>query len=614
MSFELRDDDLQRLKEILQSKNINISSRNIRQKVERIAGSQSIFTIDRQQALFVQLLHGYEKSHHKKFIIIEELNEEEIPAVVILGVAASDWPGMSNAILGIIHHKEGNVNFVKGVTVHYNEKRVGVVILCFVLDTREKFQQYKLEKHDIIDKISEASHGSRGKTQFLEDETVKFEIYNKIIKRFMETYANTDFIRLIEESGEIQKYISSRSREYLEERDIKELANLIVNNYIYQNQIRSGEADEVIKIRNMQSAKGELTGITFVCREGWISIEDFLMTLNHIVPDHIIKHHKSFVTVDGILVYRIEIVDRNDKPLNAGIIKNIERSMEKLVFIAHSNKYAKLKAIGGFEHYARAIIPFLVEEFKKTKLSQAFFDVARRSDFFNEIKLVLVSGKSKKKRIYDLSSKVCMIPGVTILSVIPPKCYGNVEVNMIKLKVNLSEFDSIKELYKAMRGLIRKIYGEMRDFDEGFRDMYINRLNQLLENLTTVNTTLIREIFFNIDELYRLEMPMPLMESLVKLCSKTVENTRDKDQEKVIFRYKNELDFRKTLVVVSYEMQRRLMSTLIKELKEVDLYFTKIEWNQRSYLLMVLSLDKKPLNNETIKRLKNSTRQFDHKN
>jgi hypothetical protein len=563
------------------------------------------------------MLHNYERSKKKEIILLEELNNEDgkvrIPAVIVLGIAAKDWPGMSNAVLSIVHHEEHNVSFMKGFTVKYEHEKVAVMLLCFLLNSVEEYDLFfQKKKHkEMLKKIRGAAQGTRGKYQFLEDEAIKFEIYNNIVKRFMEMYSNSSLIKIIEESGEILKFISSRSREYLEERNIKTLANLIINHYIYQNMIRSGVVEEVIKIKNFKTKPGkELTGISFVCMEGWFSIEDFLMTLNHIVPDHIIKHHKSFVTVDRVLVYRIEIVDRYEKPLNVGIIKTIEKSLEKLVTVAHGKKFAAMKAIGGFEHYARAIIPFLTQELIKTGITQVFIDVVRRTQFLINIKLVVVSFKSRKKRIHQMSSKVCLIPGVTITSVIPTKCHGDKEVNIMRLKVNLSEFSSVKEIYSSIKNIIKRVYGDIRDFDEGFRDIYINLLNRLLEELKSVNPSLIREIFFNIDELYRIEMSVQLMKELITLCSETVEKTKKHPSEKVIFKYKNLKSEHRTIVVVSYEMQKRLMSKLIKELEGVELYFTKIEWNQRSYLIMVLSEDKEVVDKEFIERIRECVNLF----
>ncbi len=592
MVFRLKDEDVARLKELLKNKHIKISGKDITDKLTQIVSSQEVFPMENQQALLVQLLHSFEKSRRKEVIVIEELGEGTFPVTVVLGVAAEDWPGMSNAILGIVHHKERNVSFMKGFTVELAKGKVGIVILCFQLGTPEEYDDFDGEKKQMLGKIREASHGSSGKCAFLEDEAAKFDIYNDILKRFMSLYSNSSLIKIIEESGEILKFISSRSREYLEARDVKHLAELIINHYIYQNMIRSGVAEEIIKIKNFKTKTRELTGISFLCREGWFSVEDFLMTLNHIVPDHIIKHHKSFVTMDSVLVYRLEIVDRYEKPLNSSVIKSIEKSMEKMVTIAHGKKFSKLKAIGGFEHYARAIIPFLTQELQKTKSTQVFIDVARRSEFLIHIKLVIVGFKTgRKKRIHELSSKVCLIPGVSIGSAIPTKVHGRVEINILKLKISLSEFSSIKEIYRSLKSTIKRIYGDFRDFDEGFRDIYISRLNRLLDKMKSTNAALIREIFFSIDELYKIEVSIHLLSELIRLCAKAVEKSKEKPDAGIIFKYKRLPEEKRTIVVVAFEMQKRLMSKLLKELKDVDVYFTRIEWNQRSYLLMVLSKD-----------------------
>ncbi|MCP4157572.1 MAG: hypothetical protein GY757_58215 [bacterium] len=612
MDFDnLKAEDVALFKQKLKSKNIKISQKDLRHKLDTIIASQEAFPPYKQYALMVQLLHMYKKTKKKEVIILEAIESDNTPPPIVLGIAAQDWPGMSNAVLGIIHHKERNVSFMAGFTIEFDDEQIAMLMLTFQLDTSEDCETFFSEKKEMLMKIREAVQGSSGKYQFLEDEAVKFEIYNDVVKRFMELYSSSHLIEIIEESGEILKFISSRSREYLEERLVKDLAQLIINNYIYQNMIRSGVSEEIIRIRNLKIKSGkELTGITFVCREGAFSIEDFLMTLNHIVPDHIIKHHKSYVAIDGILVYRIEIVDKYDNPLNARLIKTVEKSMEKLMAASHSNKMSKLKAIGGFEHYARAIIPFLIEELKKTKLTQAFIDVARKTQFSINIKLALVSFQSRKKRIYDLSSKVCMIPGVSIYSVIPTKYHGKVEINILQLKVNLSEFNSIKDVYSSLKNILKKVYGDIRDFDEGFRDIYINILNRLLEEMGANNPALIREIFFNIDELYRIEIPFPLMKELIELCALTIDETTEKPEARIVVKHKTMPDLNSTIVVLSYEKQRRLISNLIKELKDVELYFTQIEWNQRSYMLMVLSKAHEALDEGFVSKLMASISRF----
>ncbi len=597
----LTDDEVVELKNLLRKKHIKIPKRRIKSHWDKIANAHKRFPIPQQRALLLQLLDNYDTTQKKVVILLEELGGNGVPASFFLGALAEDWPGMSNSILGIVHHKKRNVIFMKGFTLDYEEKTLGMVILVFQLKTRKEYEAFLQEKKEIIGEIRDAAQGSTGKYHLLDDEAVKFEIYDKIMRKIKELYHNPELVEVVEESGEVLKFVSSRSREYLEERKIKDLAQLILNNYIYQNEIRSGESEEVVKIKNFGTKTEELTGISFVCRENLFSIEDFLKTLNHIVPDHIIRHHKSYSTKDGILVYRIEIVDRNGKPLDTKLIKSIEASMDKLISISCNQKFTKLKSVGGIEHYARAILPFLTEELKTTKLTQVFINVDKKTEFSIDIRLIIVSFKSKKKRMHALISRLSLVPGIYITSSIPPKIRSNrIEINILQLIVNLSEFTSIKEIYETIKTIVRKLYGDIRDFDEGFRDIYIKILNQLLEKLKTVNSGLIKEIFFNIDELYRVEISPNLMLELIRLCADAVDESEDISTDKIIYKYKHVPDSHRTVLIISYINHKRLLSRLVQKLVDVDLYFTKIDWDQRSYLIMILSHNNHELNDDSI--------------
>ncbi|MCP5046294.1 MAG: hypothetical protein GY940_03925 [bacterium] len=602
--IEFTKEEFQEVKDLLRQKHFKISGRKIKEQLGKIINSQHVFPRSEQRGLLIQLLDKYERTKKKEVIVLEESNDPEHGTLFVLGVLAEDWPGMSNSILGIVHHKRRNVRYIKGFTLELETRTLGVVILTFQLKSPEEYNSFIDETKNLIREIKDASRGSTNKYMLLDDEAVKFDIYNRIIKKVREQYHSPELIKIIEESGEILKFVSSRSREYLEDRKIKDLSDLILNNYIYQNLVKVGSSQEIVKIKNFKTKSEDLTGITFVCKEHLFSIEDFLKTLNHLVPNHIIKHHKSYVTSDGILIYRIEILDRVAKPLDSGSIKSIETSLHKLISIACSKKFSKVKSVGGFEHYARAIIPFLSEELKKTKLTQVFININSKTEFLINIKLIIVSFKSRKKRVYSLLSKLSTIPGIDIQSSIPPKIHGNkIEISILKLKVSLTEFPDIRTIYTSIKDTVIKLYGEIRDFDQGFRDIYIRILNQLLDNLKTVDATLIREIFFNIDELYKIEIPPNVLLELIRTCSDAVEESHTLPGEKLLVKYKQLPQSHRTVLVVSYCQQKRLLSRLVQKLSNVDLYFTQIEWNQRSYLIMILCKDNDVLDEKTMEAL-----------
>lgn len=607
MELNLSDDELAELKNLLKQKQGKISTQRIKSQWSKIANSHQVFPVKQQRVLLLQLLDNYATTKKKVVIFMEKMedsSEHQLPVTYVLGTLAEDWPGMSNSLLGIIHQKHHNVLFIKGFTLEYEEKTLGVVLLCFRISTPEEYDLFVKQKKELLTEIKDAAQGSTGKYILLTDEAVKYDIYNKILKKIKELYHSSGLVKVIEESDEVLKFISSHSREYMEERDVKDLAHLILDNYVYQNMIRSGATEEVIKIKNFKTKFEELTGITFVCKEDLFSIEDFLKTLDHIVPGHIIRHHKSFVTRDGILVYRIEIVDHYEKPLDNKLIRSIELSMEKSIAIACNKKFTKLKSVGGFEHYARAIIPFLIEELKRTKLSQVFIHVEAKTEFLIDVKLVIVANKSRKKRNVALISRLSMVPGIEINSFIPPKLHGNkVEITILKLRINLSEFNSIREIYNSIKTNIKNLYGDIRDFDEGFRDIYIRILNQLLENLPAVDATLVREIYFNIDELCRIETSLPVLTELIRLCNHTIEISQAVPPEKNVYKYIHTSSPSRTILVISHPSQRRLINRIITRLKNIDLYFTKIEWDQRFYLLMIMSKNNNALTDNFIEEM-----------
>ena len=188
-------------------------------------------------------------------------------------------------------------------------------------------------------------------------------------------------------------------------------------------------------------------------------MENFLKTLDFIVPGHIIKHHKSFVSREKILVYRIEIVDSHIQPLNPDAIKSIEISLAKLISTSVNEVFCQIKSVGGYEHYARAIIPFLMEELKITGISQVFMSVEKKTEFMMQLKLIIVSLPGKKANLNKLIGSLENHQGIEILSVIPPRLYQKqIEVNIMNLKINLAEFISIAAIFQTIKNILKSLY------------------------------------------------------------------------------------------------------------------------------------------------------------
>ena len=594
----------------MSGKKLYIPRKKISESLAMIRSSQEIFPQPQQQALLVQLLHIYENSKKKVVIQLEELGEKKLPLTVVMGVLAEDWTGMANSILGIIHQKHGNVLFIKGFTLTFQARKLGIVILSFLIRTPEEYGRFLKDKSILLTALKEASQGTLGKTLLLEDETIKFEIYNQTIKTIKKMYREPDIDEIIGENGETLKFFSSRSREYLQERKLSDLAGLVIDNYRFQKLVRDGLADKKIKIKNFETLDEKLTGITFVCWEENFSVENFLKTLDFIVPGHIIKHHKSFVSTEKILVYRIEIVDSHDQPLNPDAIKSIESSLEKLISTSVDEKFSQIKSVGGYEHYARAIIPFLMEELKVTGISQVFLSVEKKTEFMMQLKLILVSRQSKRNSLNKLIRMLECRKGIEILSVTPPRLYQKqTEVNILNLKITLAEFVSIAAIFQNIKNILKNLYGQVRDFDEGLRDSDMRSLMELTAEVRTLDPLLIKEIYYNFDEIYRLETAPKVMAEIMKVVYATIKAAKKEEMDRVIVKYKNirhpfKNEFIKTIFVISYVKEKKILSKFINYMRDIEVYFTRIEWEQRFYLILILKKENLALPADEIQRIK----------
>jgi len=604
-------DKFSEIKAILAGKKLHISKNEIAKNLAMIDRSQEIFPQARQQALLVQLLHTYENSKKKVVVQMEELGERKLPLTVVMGVLAEDWTGMANSILGIVHQKHGNVLFMKGFTLTFEDRTLGIVLLSFLIQTPEGYGRFLKDKNNLLAALKDASQGTLGKTLLLEDETIKFEIYNQVIKTIKKMYRGPDIDDIIGENGETLKFFSSRSREYLQERKLSDLAGLVIDNYRFQKQVREGRADKKIKIKNFETLDERLTGITFVCWEENFSVESFLKTLDFIVPGHIIKHHKSFVSAEKLLVYRIEIVDRQGLPLDPETIKSIESSLEKMISTAADEQFSQIKSVGGYEHYARAIIPFLMSELKATGISQAFMSVEKKTEFMMQLKLIVVTQQNKKNNLNQLIRLLEGNRGIEILSVIPPRLYQKqTEVNIMNLKITLSEFVSIAAIFQTIKNKLKHLYGQVRDFDEGLRDSDMRSLLELMGEARSLNPLLIKEIYYNLDEIYRLETPPKVLAEIVKLVCSTIKAAKKEEMDRVVVKYQNirhamRNEFIKTIFVVSYAREKKILSRFIDNLRDIEVYFTRIEWEQRFYLILIFKKGNQALPDEEIAKIKN---------
>lgn len=591
MVHDISNSEIQTMQGLLKDKGLDVEPRRIEQTLAVVNESQTVFPFVFQRALLVELLLTHQNSGQKEVTILEQYRHDDSSYTMMLGALAVDWPGMANSILGIIHHHSQNVLFVKGFTISLHDRQIGVVILAFKLPDETAYKRFYSKKDDLMRRIRDATVGSISKELLLDDETVKFEIYSDLVKWFAKHDSAGDEKMRLREEEEALKFISSRSREYLEERKITDLAQQIRDNCRFVDRIRTGKSTEIIHIKNIRTKYENLTGITFVCREILISIDDFLKALNYILPECVIKYHKSFVTEDSIFVYRLEITNRYGKPLAVPVIKKVSAQLKKMITATYNRGIHQVKAVGGFEHFARAIIPFLMNEFKTTGMTQLFFNSEKRTEFSIDVKMILVTEPDTELRLFEMVKRISRIRGLDIKSMIPPKRYGeNLEVDIIKFSANLAEFQSIRYIFEAVKSEVSDLLKKpVRDFDEGIREIDIRVLNELQLTLADMDGALIREIFFNLDEMFRIEAPIDLLRALVQTCSMALATSRRHDNQALLIMHRTLAPLHKTIFVIVFDREDDLLEGVLEKVDGLYVKLTRFDWHPMAVFVLILS-------------------------
>jgi hypothetical protein len=227
-----------------------------------------------------------------------------------------------------------------------------------------------------------------------------------------------------------------------------------------------------------------------------------------------------------------------------------------------------------------------------------------------QLKLILVSRQSKSNSQNKLIRLLECRKGFEILSVTPPRLYQKqTEVNILNLKITLADFVSIAAIFQTIKNILKSLYGLVRDFDEGLRDSDMRSLMDLTAEVRSLNPLLIKEIYYNFDEIYRLETAPKVMAEIMKLVCATIKAAKKEEMDRVIVKYKNirhpfKNEFIKTIFVISYVKEKKILSKFFNYLRDIEVYFTRIEWEQRFYLILIFKKDNLALPVDEIKRIK----------
>jgi len=595
---------------------IELSPDAIKQHEKRMEEAQQYFPIAAQKALAIKLLTDWESKKSRKIITActEVCYIQGGPCVTSFGILSQDWPGLSNACLGVVHEMGYNIYFMKGFSVDYQDASLGIVIIGIRTDDEAIYQALLAQTEKIESKLKQAAVGDSGKTYLLNEEMRKLEIYSRVITEIQRIYFGDDLEEIIGLNGEAVKYFAARSRDYIENRRLEDIARQIILNYTLIKKAHESGNPIQLDISNFETkTEGIFTGVTVAGQASMLNLEDCLKTIELTVPNYLLKHNREFTTGDAISLYRIEFVDSQGNPLCVADQKRLKKAFNSLVLNKRRDRAQWIESIGGFEQYARAIIPLLVKEAQHSEITQVYHSVVNATDLFIDFK-VIVAVPGEKGTRKDLSSKTISaietVPGLQVLSVKPPKTFGSTRMFIVDIRASLTVMSDPETVYQVLRETLKEALGQYRDFDEGMRTMDAGKSKAIRQQLGDIDKGLLRELYYSIEDFYRVTAPMHEIVAHIRIARDMISQIKEADPSVIILHemlgnhaQSGKFLPRALLVAIAYPSERTLLSTILNIFEAYDVTMSRLERVGKDILLCRITRKEKAPAEDDIRTL-----------
>jgi hypothetical protein len=568
-----------------------------------------------ENALLVCLLYEWEKSAEKTVVCKFGLAEEAgFPSVLLFGIMSIDWPGMSDSCVGIFHERKWNISFIKGTVIPHGQEMLGVVLVGVPVESAERLSQLKRESGSIIRGLKKVARGDRAKAWLIAREAERYETYMNTIRMIQKICRGDSLEELIGESGEAVKFFASRPVAYIHERRPADLARQIVKNHEMLKKIRESGGMGQVSVRNIRTSEAHLTGISIAGYEQDFTLDDCLRALNHVVPGFQIMFNKEFRTTEGIIVYRIEIVDREGNAFGANDVRRISGALRELTRGRRFERTMWIEKFGGVEGYARALIPYLAREQKSSETTQVYITLGQTIELFAEFKILVVSGMDERRLERSglkLLDRLDSAKGLSLVSYKASRGPHNTAVRVVDLRADLAYLGGPGNALSRIRTILGEVVGEFRDFDEGGRTEETGKIEKLLTKLEGLDYLTVREIYFHLDDFYRLGADADeLAENIETVMSVLDEFKKAKKKQPIVVGRNISSQSRKgksvalaTVVAVVDRIDGKPIRRWLEPLRGYDVTVSKIEKGKAAILHFRISEGGRPLPESELRRV-----------
>jgi len=372
-------------------------------------------------------------------------------------------------------------------------------------------------------------------------------------------------------------------------------------------------------VNNIRTTREFLTCISLAGYNDKVNLNMVLTALRKSVPGYLIKYLKKY-SVNDITVFRIEICDQNDNYYSQDSIRRISNALETLRSQGYLLSLESFDSIGGFEQYARAIIPILRNEFNKTRIPQFYISLENKQEYFVEFKIITVfSSKDSCQQNFaiNFSKDLSIIRGFHIFKISPPSSYSDNELNMIDIRIESEMWKEGEDIYAEIKKVLKNYLPRFRDFDEGMRLMDKNKLAYIMKNLPYYPKYIIMNFYYHLHEFYRISS---FEEEVLCIIKKSIELYYKILKKETAYQISTEqLTFmtssKKVLTTgsvfyVAYKSYNEKMSEILSVLSEFELNFSRIDFENITILIAILKKGGKPLSAISFQQIKKALEKY----
>ncbi len=448
--------------------------------------------------------------------------------VFTIYIVAMDWAGIMDAVLGIFHDEGFNIHFAYAVAT---EKDEAIIVLKIRNLKEEEIIRIEANKNRFLGLLKTAVKGGISLTRLLSIGTKKIKIYNGVMDKLKEFCNNQEYKEIVGENGELIKFILSRSEQYLSERKIEDLAYIVYKSYRLQKEYSRTRKIQ-IDIHNFITKKEKLTGITIVGSYENVSLDEVLEALKEVISNYVRKFDKEFITDEGFVVIRLEISDEN------GDFIPIERHSLILNYLKEEFSKPKerrtrfFKVRAGMELYGRILIPYLISETERTSIPQMLILPEDIDSNRIDLRLFIIL---PKEQFFSENAFIEMLKDKKFLLLsFEFKNRGSLNVVHAKISALLENFENEIDVYNSLKSAIVQIVPKIRDFDEGMRNLNVQKLNEVMNIIENkVSERVVKRLFYQYDDILRLNLSAYEIAEEIKLVYNLL--TRFLSLEKVVY-------------------------------------------------------------------------------